>query len=129
MSQFIKFSVALLFCLSFSDLLEAREFYSQKQAIEILNQKDVDEQLRDFANSSSANARIQLLDQWQTDQNIEPLVQEKLLYEATLLLRQSEVLGSAERIIYQQALSNLLSYQSKAYLPRRPYGFYSWTLR
>jgi hypothetical protein len=115
MSQIIKFPVVLLFCLSCCSL-EAREFYSQQQANEILNQHNADQQSRDFANSSSANARIQLLNKWQTTQNIEPLVQEKLLYEATLLLRQ-EVSVLADSATYQQALSNLLSYESKAYLP------------
>lgn len=118
MSQIIKTSVVLLFCLSCSSL-EARELYSRQQAIEILNQKDIAQQLKEFTKHSSANARVQLLNQWQTDQNIEPLVQEKLLYEATLLLRQSELSSSAELATYQTALSILLSYQSKAYLPLR----------
>lgn len=126
MFQIIKTSLALLFCLSISlscYSLEAREFYSRQQASEILNQQDVIQQFKAFANSTSANARIQLINQWKTEQDIEPLVQEKLLYEATLLLRQSEVFDSTELATYKLALSNLLSYQSKAYLPLHDGGY------
>jgi hypothetical protein len=111
-----------MFCLSFNNSVEAREFYTKQQALEILNQKDVKQQVMQFVDSSSSNKRIQLLKLWQENQNIEPLLQEKLLYEATLLLRQSTTLDSIDRAAYQQALSHLLSYESKAYLPLQDGG-------
>jgi len=97
--------------------LSAGEIYSHQQANNILGQKKVIDSLQQFKNNKSANSQVESIYGWLNDESLEPLVKEKLLYDATLLLRQK-----TESSNYYQSMTDLLNYQSQALLPLEDAG-------
>lgn len=118
------FPKLLLGCLLilFQAALFAKEFtkelYSQQQAVAILGQQKVLTELDSFKNNKSTSLRISKINSWLSNSTLEPLVKEKLLYEATLIIRAEPV-----TTVYQQVMKKLLSYQSTAYLPLSDGGY------
>jgi len=92
--------------------LSAKILYTHQQFNQILNQQKVSSELQILSGLKSQNLRLLKINDWRKDPTTEPLVKDKLLYEATLLFRDLE-----DDSLSIQAMKNLLDYQSEAFLP------------
>ncbi|MCP3673325.1 MAG: hypothetical protein GY829_02475 [Gammaproteobacteria bacterium] len=101
----------LLLSITIQSRLYAKTLYSHQQAVQILNQKKISIALNELVKLKSTIAGTDKITAWINDPGLEPLLKEKLLYEATLIARrQSDGFDRA-------TMEKLVNYQVEAYLP------------
>jgi len=97
--------------------LAARELYTHQQANDLLSQAKLQQQLNQLKTPKSENSQLNSINLWLADSTMESLIKDKLLYEATLVIREKPITAA-----YRQAMENLLDYQTEAYLPLEDAG-------
>ena len=101
----------LLLSITIQNQLYAKTLYSHQQAVQILDQEKTLVALNKFLTLKSTITGAETITAWIDDPGLEPLLKEKLLYEATLIVR------NQNDDFYRDTMEKLVNYQVEAFLP------------
>ena len=92
--------------------ISAKTLYSHQQAIQILEQQKIASALGEFKALKLTPLGASKINTWLVDQTLDLLIKEKLLYETTLIVRNSK-----DEELFRSSMEKLVSYRSEAFLP------------
>ncbi len=94
-----------------------KSYYTVAQSNSVLGGELAVSEWQRFVGTTTVNEQINRLQNWVDDETLEPLIKEKLLFDATLTFRNVHFSSTESQLLGRNAMESLLTYQSRAYLP------------